>query len=1171
MKFLTVYRWIDLPRLAGLTVVYAFLAKLVLTFSSSSGNVTIFWIPGGVALAALLLWGNRYAPAVFLAALVAGIKIGDPLPLSALIALGNTLESLFAAWLLKRLTGFDAELTETRDFLKLAWAACVSACISAFIGPLALLEYGYLTTENLKHSMLHWWQADTLGMLSGAPLLLVWRRWPSEWFSRQRFLPTLVFWLLTVLVGQVIFLDWFHDSLGRIAKTFWMFLLVVWAAVSYGRRGALLLIAISAFQALYGAVQHIGYFGADLIETELENFWFYQLILTWVGISLAINMEARKRNEKALHDSETRFRLFLNHNPIIAWIKDEDGQLIYANQTYRNRFSLDADANGNNGLERRSRQVAKPFQASDRRVLDTRQQAELTEETLDEKGNPVYWQITKFPFQDSYGSKFIGGLGRDDTERRLHETQVWRFTQTYAALAETNRAVRHAGSETDLFDVVCRIAVKQGGMQMAWIGKLQKASEDMQPIAYYCANPGHMNELADTANSPIPGGYGAACIAIRDGQAVIIQNIAAHPGAHQPQTEAKDGFDWQSSAAFPIYRAGRPYAVLSIYHAEKNAFDELLAGLLNDMVKDIGFALDVLATEVERKAAEQKLILYGKIFETTLEGILITDANHDIIDVNQAFSRITGYSRQDALGNNITMLKFADHNAYYADIWQTVKRNGHWSGELWKVRKNGEVYPEWMSISAIVDTQGEASHFVGISSDISVIKQHEKQLEKIAHFDALTGIPNRVLLADRLQQALSRTRRQQNMLAICYLDLDSFKPINDSHGHEAGDKVLIEIAHRIGSALRGDDTVARLGGDEFVILLLDIESRLECANSLDRLLSIIAKPIPLLGQLFTVTASIGVSLYPLDDESADILMRHADQAMYIAKNMGKNCFHIFDPDQDSRQKQHHAQRARLKQGIQANEFVLFYQPKVDMHNLQVVGVEALIRWKLPEEGLLLPHEFLPHIENHELEIQIGEWVIDTALAQMEQWRNEQLELDVSINIAASQLQSAGFVDMLHRKLAEHPLISPQRLQIEILETAALADISAVAAIIQACAGLGVRFALDDFGTGFSSLAYLRRLPADTLKIDQSFVRDMLVDNEDSAIVQGVIALAQTFKRITVAEGVETEQHFQALRRMNCDIGQGYGIARPMPAEEVADWCRTYRQNNPPPSQQDIWR
>ncbi|MBI3902559.1 MAG: PAS domain S-box protein [Nitrosomonadales bacterium] len=564
----------------------------------------------------------------------------------------------------------------------------------------------------------------------------------------------------------------------------------------------------------------------------------------------------------------------------------------------------------------------------------------------------------------------------------------------------------------------------------------------------------------------------------------------------------------------------------------------------------IGSCFDI----TERKGAEESLRITASVFDTSQEAILITDASNAISDVNPAFTRITGYSREEVLGRNPKLLSSGRHDqAFYAAMWQSLNQNRSWRGEVWNRRKSGETYAEMLSISVICDNNGKVLRHVGLFSDISHLKEHEAELNRVAHYDALTGIPNRLLLADRMRHAIAQTAREQNMMAVCYLDLDGFKLINDTIGHEAGDHVLIEIAKRIKDTIRGGDTVARLGGDEFVVLLLGLEKGEECVATLERLLTSISQPILVKNQLYTLSASIGVSIYPLDDEDPDTLLRHADQAMYVVKQSGKDRFHIYDPALDLRARSHHEFLRSIRHGLERGQFELHYQPKINLRSKRMVGAEALIRWRHPERGLLFPAEFLRLVENTELDIEIGNWVIATALEQIALWRHAGLDIEVSINISAYHLESPHFTEKLRQKLARHPDLPPGKFQIEVLETAALEDIDIVRKIIATCGKLGVRFALDDFGTGYSSLSYLSSLPVDVLKIDQSFVRDMLEDKGDMAIVQGIIALARAFERETVAEGIETAAHYQALLDMGCELGQGYGIARPMPAHELTKW------------------
>ena len=411
-----------------------------------------------------------------------------------------------------------------------------------------------------------------------------------------------------------------------------------------------------------------------------------------------------------------------------------------------------------------------------------------------------------------------------------------------------------------------------------------------------------------------------------------------------------------------------------------------------------------------------------------------------------------------------------------------------------------------------------------------------------------------------MNQSIAQTAREQNMMAVCYLDLDGFKPINDTMGHEAGDEVLVEVAKRIGNTIRGGDTVARLGGDEFVVLLLGLEKGDECVTTLERLLAAVALPITVKNKFAAISTSIGVSIYPLDDEDPDTLLRHADQAMYVAKQSGKNRFHIYDPALDRRTRDQHEFLERIRQGLEDNEFELYYQPKVNLQTKEMVGAEALIRWRHSERGLLTPAEFLRPIENTDLDIRIGEWVMATALAQMGYWRRTGLDIEVSINISGYHMESAGFVEKLKLQLANCPGVSG-KFQIEVLETVALNYIAIVRGIIESCREMEVGFALDDFGTGYSSLSYLSNLPVKVLKIDQSFVRDMLEDKGDMAIVQGIIALARAFDRQTVAEGIESKHQYQALLDMGCELGQGYYIARPMSASDFPNWhkenCRLF--------------
>jgi diguanylate cyclase (GGDEF)-like protein/PAS domain S-box-containing protein len=568
------------------------------------------------------------------------------------------------------------------------------------------------------------------------------------------------------------------------------------------------------------------------------------------------------------------------------------------------------------------------------------------------------------------------------------------------------------------------------------------------------------------------------------------------------------------------------------------------------------FAEDI----TERKAANDRLRLGAMVFTGAREGITITDRVGNILQVNDAFTRITGYTRAEVLGRNPRFLQSGLHTRdFYASMWDFLNREGHWSGEIWNRTKSGDIYAETLTINAIHNSAGEVEQYVGMFTDITELKEQEQRLEHIARYDALTGLPNRALLGDRLRQAMAHTHWKKGLLAVACFDVDGFKAINDRYGHATGDGLLTALAFRMKRALREGDTLARLGGDEFAAVILDLEDNNACLATLNRLLAAAGEEAQIGEEMLRVSASAGVTFYPQDEDvDADVLLRQAGQAMYQAKLAGRNCFRMFDPSQDQIVRGRHENIEHIRQALAARQFVLYYQPKVNMRTGKVIGAEALIRWQHPERGLLPPGMFLPVIEEHPLAVALGEWVIESALAQMESWLAEGFELPVSVNVSAIELQVPDFADRLRTLLAAHPSVKPANLELEVVETSAVQDLMRTSELLTACRELGVGIGLDDFGTGYSSLTYLKRLPANVLKIDQSFVRDMLEEPENLTILEGVLGLAAAFHRQVIAEGVETAEHGLMLLQMGCDLAQGFGIAASMPARELRAWAAQWR-------------
>ncbi|WP_293266380.1 EAL domain-containing protein [Neptunomonas sp.] len=573
----------------------------------------------------------------------------------------------------------------------------------------------------------------------------------------------------------------------------------------------------------------------------------------------------------------------------------------------------------------------------------------------------------------------------------------------------------------------------------------------------------------------------------------------------------------------------------------------------------IGVSTDI----TERKKSETKQRQAASVFTNSQEGIMITNEDNLIIDVNPSFTRITGYSYNDVIGKNPSILASGRQSPeFYSEMKSTLIETGSWQGEIWNRKKSGDIYAERLSIDTVHKENGDIGQYVAVFSDISRIKIHEAELHRIAHYDPLTSIPNRRLLGDRLVQTIAKSKRNNRSLAVCYLDLDGFKPVNDQYGHASGDLLLIEVTQRLLKILRDEDTLARLGGDEFVILFAEIEKAEEVDIALRRVLKVINEPIAVENNSVSISASIGVTIFPEDSADADTLLRHADQAMYRAKDAGKNRYHLFDPELDLEVQARRSQLKSIEKALKNHEFVLYYQPKVNLVSGEVIGAEALIRWRHPVQGILPPAAFLDLIDGHDLEIEIGEWVIESVVKQILIWNKAGLFFPVSANLSANHLLKEGFSSRLKGMLARYPEVKHEDLELEILETSTLNDLDQANSVLATCRNMGVRFALDDFGTGYSSLTYFQRLPVDILKIDQSFVRDMLDDPNDLDIVESIIRLAQTFNRPVIAEGVETLEHGAMLIQLGCQQAQGYGIARPMPAEKIPDWVTQWQTTRP---------
>ena len=554
--------------------------------------------------------------------------------------------------------------------------------------------------------------------------------------------------------------------------------------------------------------------------------------------------------------------------------------------------------------------------------------------------------------------------------------------------------------------------------------------------------------------------------------------------------------------------------------------------------------------EAQRRTTEE-LKLAGHVFDSSAEGIVVTDSEQRILKVNRAFSEITGYSPEEIIGKTPKLFRSGRHDHYfYRNMWHELNNSGKWQGEIWNRRKNGDVFPEWLAIGTVHDDKGEISHYVGMFIDISERKLAEDYILHLAHHDALTELPNRMLFIDRLRQAFVRAKLERHKVALLYMDIDRFKTINDSLGHQVGDLLLQEVARRLKRCVEGGNTIARLGGDEFVVVLGKMSALHDAGHLASRIINEMNAPFVIGQHTLGITISIGISLFPDDGNDVISLMKNGEVAMYHAKEMGRNNYQFFTAEMNTRNEEQLLLETHLRHALDNGELFLHYQPQVDLSNGQVKGVEALLRWTNTDLGTVSPARFIPVAEESGMIIPISHWMLRTACEQLRRWEDAGIKgIRIAVNLSALQFRQADFVDSVERLVSEMAIRSEQ-LELEITESTLMESAGNTIDNLNKLRQRGFQIAIDDFGTGYSSLSYLKRFPVDRLKIDQSFVRDMDSDPDDAAIVSTIIAMARNLDLHVIAEGVEKEAHQHLLQGLHCDEAQGYLYSRPLAPDEV---------------------
>ena len=590
--------------------------------------------------------------------------------------------------------------------------------------------------------------------------------------------------------------------------------------------------------------------------------------------------------------------------------------------------------------------------------------------------------------------------------------------------------------------------------------------------------------------------------------------------------------------------------------ALENAYSELERRVL-ERTQELGKANQQLVKGLEaQQRAERGLRLAAKVFEHASEAIVITDVTGNIVDVNQAYTTITGFHKEEVLGKNPRISKSGRHDqAFYQQMWAAILDKGAWSGEIWDRKKSGAVYPKWLTINAVTDETGNTTHFVGIFSDISHVKLTEERLEQLAFYDPLTQLPNRMLFKDRVQHEIDRAQRQKKCGAVFFIDLDRFKHVNDTLGHAAGDKLLVEISHRITACVRTSDTVARLGGDEFTVILVNLDHGRDSESVARKIIESVSEPVDLDGHPANIGASIGIAIFPDDGDTYDTITKYADVAMYHAKESGRGTYQFFEAAMNENSARRAKMEEDLHSGLKNKEFLLHYQPKVDVHSGRILGMEALVRWKRPDGTLVSPLDFIPLAEETGLIVPLGQEILRTACQYNKVLIDSGLPpIRVAVNLSGRQFQEKDLY-LSVKSILEETGLSPELLDLEVTESMMMKDENQAIATLKSLRDIGLTISMDDFGTGYSSLSYLKRFPLTALKIDRSFVRDLTSDSNDAAIVSAIVSMAKSLGLRVVAEGVENQGQWDFLKDIECHELQGYYISKPLENMMFTDFLK----------------
>lgn len=758
-------------------------------------------------------------------------------------------------------------------------------------------------------------------------------------------------------------------------------------------------------------------------------------------------------------------------------------------------------------------------------------------------------------------SEMQANLTQINIDNQAMGTRNLRQTQLYEALTQCNQAIVRCTSAEQLFSQICHDAVSFGGMKMAWVGLFNEETQLIKPVTAYGEGAECLDQVRISVDGNDKDGRGPSATAFRLNEASWCSDFSNYPETMILQ-EFSAKFGWGALAALPLNCGGKVIGTFNIYSCDDSIFDQAGKSLLLEMSADIDFALDKFQIDSQRMQFKDDLLeseaCIKLVLENSIDAIINIDSNGSVIAWNTAASDIFGYSREYALGQvwSELVIPIRNREANNRSMQRLLENNkSNIVGrriEMDALRSDGSEFPVEMSVVQI--QHGSNVFFSAFIRDITERRESETKIQRLAHFDTLTGLPNRSLLHDHFEYALTLLKRDNGKLAVIFLDLDHFKDINDTLGHSVGDVLLKELAVRLKSLLRDEDTLSRLGGDEFILILPGTDA-LGAANVSKKLLKVMSESYHIPPYELSVTGSIGVALYPDDGADLEILSRKADTAMYRAKREGRNDYRFYTAQMQAKSVRDLQLMTALRYALQHQQLSLHYQPQLSMHDGRILGAEALLRWQHPELGDISPAEFIPLAEDSGLIISIGEWVLREAVQQAKKWMDAgQLPLIMAVNLSATQFRHPDLPDMVTRILDEVGLAA-EFLELELTEGVAMNDPQDAIAMMDRLHALGIRMSIDDFGTGYSSLSYLKKFKVYKLKIDQSFVRDINTDPEDKAIVSAVISMARSLGLQTIAEGVETKEQISYLREQGCNEVQGYFYSKPVTAEQFEQYIK----------------